>query len=369
MSIKRTEKKLEKVVDKSKNLEIISASRSLSGKHSEKNRSRPQNFSGRISLAELQSQSDKNKQETPERAQRLNDNFETPKKPSKFNPENLASQDKTKNKPAQTPSKYARNHTPDHWTPSKYLRTQTIKDDILIDARPKKDNLLTIEDKEYIIEHLTRNSRLQSSNITPNRTRIQSISKGTGLDAEPSPENPKSRVRTLSKNSEKSTKIIPEETIEKKVKRGYPNILKYLDDPNYVNKPQQAPKSRVKRRHRKSEAKDATSKSKDADEKKVRKKRRQEKRRGVRTGSTDTPNDIEVHNEEPDYNPFRTSLNKDDVKRHWPGSEKNVQILKFNKGFTIRGAKIDPTAKITMSPLVKNRFSCFGSPMKPIGDI
>jgi hypothetical protein len=174
----------------------------------------------------------------------------------------------------------------------------------------------------------------------------------------------------LSKKSERSVKIIPEETTRERVKHEYPNILKYLDDPNYVNKPQQAPGSRVKRsRHRKSEAKDGTSKSKDVDKEKRRKKRRQEKRRGVRTGSTDTPNDIEVHNEMPDYNPFRTSLNKDDVKRQWPGSQKNVQILKFNKGFTIRGAKIDPTANFTMSPLVKNRFSCFGSPLKPIGEI
>jgi hypothetical protein len=282
----------------------------------------------------------------------------------------LDSQEKTKNKPVQTPSKCPRQYTPDTWTPSKYLRTQTIKDDILIDARPKKHNLLTIEDKEYIIEHLTRNSRVPSSSITPSRTRIQSTSKGPLLDAQLSPENPKSRARTLSKKSERSVKIIPEDDTRERVKRGYPNILKYLDDPNYVNKPQQAPGSRVKRsRHRKSEVKEGTSKSKDVDKDKRRKKRRQEKRRGVRTGSTDTPNDIEVHNEMPDYNPFRTSLNKDDVKRQWPGSQKNVQILKFNKGFTIRGAKIDPTANFTMSPLVKNRFSCFGSPLKPIGEI
>lgn len=68
--------------------------------------------------------------------------------------------------------------------------------------------------------------------------------------------------------------------------------------------------------------------------------------------------------EGPDYHPFRSSLDQP-----WPGSDKNLDLNVFTKGFTMSGVKINPTQKYVMSPLQKNRFSPLGSPLKKFRDL
>jgi hypothetical protein len=68
--------------------------------------------------------------------------------------------------------------------------------------------------------------------------------------------------------------------------------------------------------------------------------------------------------EGPDYHPFRSSLDQ-----QWPGSDKNLDLNVFTKGFTMSGKKINPTQKYVMSPLTINRFSPLGSPLEKFRDL
>jgi len=54
----------------------------------------------------------------------------------------------------------------------------------------------------------------------------------------------------------------------------------------------------------------------------------------------------------PEYTPFFSTLNS-----QWPGSDKNLDLNVFTKGFTMQGNKIDPQQTFKMSPLKKSRYS------------
>lgn len=80
--------------------------------------------------------------------------------------------------------------------------------------------------------------------------------------------------------------------------------------------------------------------------------------------SSEQKSSEEAVQENPDYHPFRSSL-----EQPWPGSDKNLDLNVFTKGFTIAGNKIDVDKKYVMTPLKKNRFSPLGSPLKRFRDL
>lgn len=66
----------------------------------------------------------------------------------------------------------------------------------------------------------------------------------------------------------------------------------------------------------------------------------------------------------PEYTPFFSTL-----MQNWPGSDKNLDLNKFTKGFTMEGDKIDPTQTYKMSPIKKSKYSPLGLTLGEAGKL